>query len=843
MDPVQEGEGSNNHQQPQQDEDRAETAAASLAAADAASAAYAAAEAVVVEAELAAAAEAAAVEEAAAFLQRQQQLEEFRGRRHSLRLPASNVAAAAGLHPHKDLPKWFLVDLVYQGSLGRELLRSDAAGLALTFTPQRDRLEELAQRVMGDAAATAAVQEVLDVQRGRRRIRNVQEASAVKEKAAVAASAAALSSAEAQWFTEQVRSAVDTGYGTMNESTALDAYQARIGWPIEGRNAEVRVWPFGLVHPPAADAGATTNATAAERIDGGGGDFDPTALRTVAPLQEASSTLSTKVMVQNQPQAQRIRRKRQQQQQHGVPRVPSESDDDDDGSSSIVDLTKGTDDEDKKAAAAAAAVAGNAPGATSEETAAAAAPSVPPFFYILGSVDGIRDELVAAAPGSSSSSSKKDSSSSSDLIGSSHGSSNSNNDTINGGTINAASVNRSAAPLDDDGNDDDDDESWTVRPVIVECKHRMGSIHQPPPLHDQIQTVVYCLMYNVTEADIVQVSRQQRHQQATVRKPNKRPKENIAIEQAATVAAAADDGTGVSTLEDVRVETNATQGSMKFGKDGDDDEEEKTQHQDLSTISGGSNSNSGNVNPANADSQDLSLSKHGGVPLVEHLNGIAKASAAGMVASTAPNPLLTIETTKTEEGDDESNVRTYNVDDGDDKRDVGAEVASSADDGESHATPVLENERRERLGGADTDEPMGAAGPKSKACSTTQNGQKDGSNDSGGSSTSIELAVYRVSLEDPAMPHRREWEHRILPRLRSLVEAVYSVRSDDSKRRRMLLAVMATSTWFSSSTNSNDDGGVDADEEAWNMLFHECPWLRDCDTKFGSNKHARRGAL
>ena len=57
-----------------------------------------------------------------------------------------------------------------------------------------------------------------------------------------------------------------------------------------------------------------------------------------------------------------------------------------------------------------------------------------------------------------------------------------------------------------DGKDDDDD-SWVIRRVIVECKHRMRSILPVPRFHEVIQAVVYCLMYEVEEVDIVQVLR------------------------------------------------------------------------------------------------------------------------------------------------------------------------------------------------------------------------------------------------------------------------------------------------------------------------------------------------
>jgi hypothetical protein len=52
-----------------------------------------------------------------------------------------------------------------------------------------------------------------------------------------------------------------------------------------------------------------------------------------------------------------------------------------------------------------------------------------------------------------------------------------------------------------------DDDSWILRNVIVECKHRMRSILSYPRFYECIQAVVYCQMYNAEEADIIQVLR------------------------------------------------------------------------------------------------------------------------------------------------------------------------------------------------------------------------------------------------------------------------------------------------------------------------------------------------
>lgn len=70
--------------------------------------------------------------------------------------------------------------------------------------------------------------------------------------------------------------------------------------------------------------------------------------------------------------------------------------------------------------------------------------------------------------------------------------------------------------FDPNGNEDDDiystecGGSWSQRPIIVECKHRVSSRpFVPPPFYEQIQATAYCFMYGVDHAEIIQVLRKQ----------------------------------------------------------------------------------------------------------------------------------------------------------------------------------------------------------------------------------------------------------------------------------------------------------------------------------------------
>ena len=84
----------------------------------------------------------------------------------------------------------------------------------------------------------------------------------------------------------------------------------------------------------------------------------------------------------------------------------------------------------------------------------------------------------------------------------------------------------------------------------------------------------------------------------------------------------------------------------------------------------------------------------------------------------------------------------------------------------------------------------------------------------------INITITRVSLTDPIYNHNHHWEATLLPRLASFVDAVYNVRKDDGKRYRLLMARNVGNM----SNNS--------DENSWQLIWDECPWLQHCDTAF-----------
>jgi hypothetical protein len=433
-----------------------------------------------------------------------------------LRISASNIAAITGYHPWKNLPELFLYDFVYQGSEGKLLMRKDAALLGLTIVDPDEVLQDLAKKA--GTAAEAAFKDVLCVKTGNKIVHDVQTAASMKDKV-IKEAKKKLSKAELRILEQGVRSAVDTGYGTAHENDALDLFEKQTGWPVEERNAEIRSWPFRL--------------------------HDSGDVPTVIPIRKAFA-ISTSL-------------------RSGDPASEDEK-------PCLVDLTCDDASSDVSAKMNDVDFCDNKESEHQDE-------NETPFFSIVGSIDGIREELTPA------------------------------------------------------DKDCDDDDSWTLRRVIVECKHRMQRLQSIPPLYDQIQAICYCFMYEVENADIVQVLR----------------------------------------IQEKKNEGKSQSESTDF-----------TKHQLVNKCVSKNDSN----------------------------------------------------------------------------------VAASFPEG----------------------------------------------------NTKIMVQSNRVSLDDPVMQHRQQWNQVILPRLRSFAEAVYRVRGDDDKRYRFLASLC--------------DPSDDDQEEAWKQLFAEIKWLEHCDTAF-----------
>jgi|UniRef100_A0A8J9SH23 hypothetical protein len=350
----------------------------------------------------------------------------FQHQSHSLRVSASNIAAMTGFHPWKNLPE-LVMNLVYQGGLGQALLRKDARLLGLQLTTEEDVLHDLAQK--SGASTQKALQSILQIKDGSKKVESVELAAKLKQRVMnEAVKSGNLNKEQLKTLQEGTRSAVDTGYGTHHEANALNLYEKQCGWEVRERNAEIRNWPF---------ARREDIASASETIQG---------LPTVIPIRPASSQLPSPMLAETDLNEKNLKRANlstngESVEIHDV--VSSTSF----GKASIRDdtLQPRTSLKDRYTTKSPTAIAAN----NHYE--------LLPFFSIVGSVDGLREELF--------------------------------------------SPDTSCSVSTEFGAD------LALRTVIVECKHRMRKALVVPPLYEQIQTITYCLMYEVSEADIVQVLR------------------------------------------------------------------------------------------------------------------------------------------------------------------------------------------------------------------------------------------------------------------------------------------------------------------------------------------------
>lgn len=579
-----------------------------------------------------------------------QRLQDFCARDYGLRLSASRISAMAGFHPFAVLPE-LLMSLVYQGS--QELLNHDAKLLGIQIQSDEAVLKELASKA--SQSTRRALESALEVKRGKRVLDTVLKADQVKQQVLKEAkSSKNLTVQELKVLQEGVRSSVDTGYGTFHEEQALDLYEKKCGWQVRDRNASIMAWPFAKL----------------EDVRDGHVNRQQQQL-TVVPLTKASATIRFVASTSSGGSANRSEKTDEIDLNDHLsvadkPTIAVQSDDTKDGDQ----IMNNAENPPSESTSTIQPTSGSAQHKAMtnvqqlEKSECAIPPTRPmrPFFTIYGAVDGIRDELWCPPN---------------------------------------TSYGEETCALN---------EEWQLRQIIVECKHRMKQTFSSPPLYDQIQTTAYCLMYNVDQADIVQVVR-------TPKPPRKVQKKN--------------------TKEMLYVQSKIITKSER--KETVVASEEVIVH-------------------ASTENKTASLTNVIGSKTDSCTTGSMKAI-------------------EKEEVNGEKCLETVQVEN------VSADFAASA------ATQIANST------GQQVDDTT-----KTEACTT-----------------SIEIDIKRVSLDDPLLQHRQNWNNVILPRLRSFVDAVYRIRSNDTKRYQLLTAM------------SNPTGNL---LDAWNILHEECPWLKDCDTAF-----------
>lgn len=176
------------------------------------------------------------------FMSREDFLRAFQNQSHGLRINVSELAACAGFHPYKSLPK-VLQAHVYQGIPGQALLRHDAALLGFELVSDEQLWLDLAQKA--GKSTQQALEKALQVPTGQTKVASVQAAEALRRKVVQEAKTSKkLSAQEVATLEEGARHSIHTGFGTVWESHALDLYEQQCGWEVTERNAEVRVWDF-----------------------------------------------------------------------------------------------------------------------------------------------------------------------------------------------------------------------------------------------------------------------------------------------------------------------------------------------------------------------------------------------------------------------------------------------------------------------------------------------------------------------------------------------------------------------------------------------------------------------
>mmetsp|Transcript_20374 Transcript_20374/g.47854 ORF Transcript_20374/g.47854 Transcript_20374/m.47854 type:complete len:536 (-) Transcript_20374:35-1642(-) len=392
-------------------------------------------------------------------------LEQFRISPTYCRIPASSVAALCGLNPFSNLPQ-LLFELVYQTYLGQLLLQTDATALGLSVVgADYERENMLHTASVASKETKDLVKYALEVGDGKRKIDSLEEVHSLQKKIEVQATKAQatgkLSKRQVANLVDQTRGHISTGFGTSHEDDALDIYEKRMGCKVRERNECFFEWRF--------------RRRDAENPHG----------VTAEPIGKATRKACA---------------------HHLAPEL------------NVLDA-----EQDRKPI-------GGADGEKEK-----------PFFRIVGAIDGVRDELYL------DSSEPKTSGDENKLSDNKQATSPPNpeksaKDTASGqpdkllaegemdcvkqsrltaeqqariekNRSNALRIRKQKQAMARMAEEDD----WALRPIIVECKHRMSSAKIPPPLYDQIQTCIYCNMYQVNDADLIQVIRGKTNETSSVR--------------------------------------------------------------------------------------------------------------------------------------------------------------------------------------------------------------------------------------------------------------------------------------------------------------------------------------
>jgi hypothetical protein len=666
----------------------------------------------------------------------------------TLRFSVSDIAAVTGFHPFRVLPH-LLLRLVYQGTTGYWLQRRDANALGLTLVESEEEIWKSLAEKSGNSTKKA-LQKALT-----QSTKTVQEAQQVKQQVVQhALDSGKLKPQELKVLQDGIRHVVNTRFGQDHEDNALDQCEQQFGWEIFDRNTHILQWPFQKVADDTVEpmGDAKPCWTRSQQDDDQGG-------------KRGAATTSNK---------------RQRREQETVDLTG-----DGDDSQEVEHVTKSHSEVNQALASAIEfqvpdssrlAIGGAIQAALTGEVLqldhvtlfnpkpgdfqTKPGPLGPhPFFVIRGSVDGRRDELMP---------------------------------------------NNSASNFDSIGKSDNDDDSWVMKPVIVELKHRMNRLFHFPPLYEQIQAVAYCLMYRVNDADIVQVMRHEEKIYSAIDKmPNDKTKASTEKVDRKGSKPRPEKGKNSESIVPFLKETQSVGGLEN--RDPDLEVDHSGEHR-------------GHKTPKETtENTDVVVCEDAGeIKKVHHYKAVIGSKAENLaeeckeVPAASEIPTCTRDIVPLDIFGSREDPLPNEIVMGEEKESP-AEMTQGCDsNGAIEAINVAQkfphrsSSRSQELKVENLHVVMADHQTTTKTRARHRR--------------RLTMQADRISLNDPIFQHGRNWHDVILPRLRSFAEAVYAIRRDDTKRYRLLIAC------------SDPLGQLET--QGWELIHEECPWLRSCDTAF-----------
>jgi hypothetical protein len=253
---------------------------------------------------------------------------------------------------------------------------------------------------------------------------------------------------------EAARYNINTGFGKDHEEDALDLYEKQCGWEVTCRNEDLKCWKFELdSNGNAIPMNWAESVVKSSMTTTAGGEKVMDISKTSSSSSNSTTRCNKKgdlsdmdvIIIKDEEEGKEDHDDNTYNHNHKDQNGPP------------IQSSKGKED----------MVSLNHD--TSHNTTRTQSKNTKPFFSIMGVADGIREELY-------------------------HVGCRNNDERIHHNSLHKEL-------------DIDNDADWALRKVVVECKHRMNKAFLPPPMYDQIQLVIYCMMYGTSEGDMVQVVR------------------------------------------------------------------------------------------------------------------------------------------------------------------------------------------------------------------------------------------------------------------------------------------------------------------------------------------------